>query len=121
MTLPKPGSLSWFDLRAKDTSTLKKFYTDLLSWEYESFGDGYDLINLDGESIGGMCAMHDDIVNGNSTVLYFTVEELNPAIEKLKSLNVELLGDRVDIGNDYGCFQNFKDPAGNHVALWASK
>ncbi|MCO4784023.1 MAG: hypothetical protein KC646_16970 [Candidatus Cloacimonetes bacterium] len=121
MSLPKAGSMSWFDLRAKDTSVLKKFYTELLSWEYESFGDGYDLINLDGESIGGMCAMHDDIIYGNSTVLYLTVDELNPAIEKLKSLNAELLSERIDISDDHGCFINFKDPAGNYMALWASK
>lgn len=121
MSLQKVGSLTWFDLRAKDTKVLKTFYSNLLSWEYESFGDGYDLINLEGDSIGGLYSTDDEIVYGNSSVLYFTVDELNPAIEKLKSLNAELIGERVDIGNDYGCFQNFKDPAGNQVALWACK
>ncbi|PCJ16428.1 MAG: hypothetical protein COB02_16315 [Candidatus Cloacimonadota bacterium] len=121
MELPKQGSLCWFDLRAKDTSKIKSFYKELLNWTFEAFGDGYELIQLDGSPIGGLCSLEDEIIYGNTPVIYFAVDELNPAIEKLKTLKAELVGERIDIGSDCGCFQNFKDPAGNFVALWASK
>ncbi|MCJ8346353.1 VOC family protein [bacterium] len=123
MSLPKQGTVCWFDLRVKnsDAEQTKSFYKSLLNWDYQPFGEGYQLISLADEPIGGLCSMDDDIIFGNTPVIYFAVDELNPAIEKLKELGAKLLGERVDIDQDHGCFQNFQDPAGNTVALWASK
>jgi predicted enzyme related to lactoylglutathione lyase len=57
-TIPKPGTVCWWELRTKDLAKAKDFYAGLTGCKLEeskvSTGEGYVEIHLNDKAIGGM-------------------------------------------------------------------
>src|SRR5688572_10359800 len=124
----KQGKTYWFDLPVKDLTDAMSFYEGLFGWKFVRLqGDekrDYLMIQVDNELIGGLREVNSNgSKKGEFTgpLIYFTVDELQPKIDRAKELGAKLVGERVDLGQDRGSYQWFKDRAENLVALWAPK
>lgn len=117
------GAFCWFDLTTTNAVRTKEFYTKLLDWHYLPFKPDYEMICTKDEfsfPIGGLLHVNEPVnTNRPGPLVYFKVAELDPKVELLKALGAELIGERVEIPGDNGCFHHFKDDSGNVVALWA--
>ena len=47
------GTFVWHEHVSADPQRAQQFYADLLGWEYAEFGEGYTVINADGQGHGG--------------------------------------------------------------------
>lgn len=121
----KIGKTYWFDLPAVDPIDARSFYEGLFGWTFllmrEPTINDYWIIQSGDELIGGL--RKSDVPCGLAVapVLYFTVDDLPRYSQRVKDLGGKLEGSSVDLGNDGGTFQWFRDRENNLLALWASK
>ncbi len=120
------GKSYWFDLPVRDVLDAMSFYEGLFGWKFVKLSDpvlaNYWVIEKDDEYIGGLRLMTLDNAlkkNSDSPVLYFTVEKLDPAVQRVKELGAKLVGERTELGKQRGVYQWFRDREENLVALWA--
>jgi predicted enzyme related to lactoylglutathione lyase len=129
MTSPLPrtqaGKSYWFDLPATNVLDAMSFYEGLFGWTFVRLSDpvlpNYWVIEHGGEWIGGLREMPKDNARKNecdAPVLYFTVEQLDPAVARAKELGAKLVGNRVELGKQRGVYQWIRDREENLVALW---
>ena len=121
----KVGEFVWFDIPVSNFDTAKTFYGELFGWRFEPMGEAkktdYWFIKSGSETVGGFRKPETPIKLTDSPVLYFAVDKLDPAVTKAKKLGATLVGERVDIPGDMGCFHLFRDKDGNLVGMWAKK
>lgn len=115
----KIGEMVWFDIPVNDFERSKVFYSELLGWQFELMGPDYWLIKVDKEPIGGLKKSRTAITETEMPILYFKVDRLDPAVRRIKSLGGTLIGERMDIPNNMGCFHLFRDKDKNLLGLWA--
>ena len=113
------GELCWFDIPVKDFTKAKTFYSKLLGWKYAPMGEEYWLIKVGNEMIGGLRHNTTAIKPGDLPIMYFTVPKLAPATALAKKLGAAIVGTRVDIPDDMGCFQLIRDKDKNLIGLWS--
>src|SRR5262249_24781678 len=120
----KIGHSVWFDLPVADLADAMSFDEGLLGWTYRQMEDSaladYVMIDVSGTLIGGLrkVASHRQAAEP-SAILYFTVQELEPKIQRAKELGAELIGAIVNLGRERGRYQWIRDRAGNVIGLWA--
>ncbi len=124
----KTGKTYWFDLPVANLTDAMSFYEALLGWTFVRLKDSplpeYVMIQVDNELIGGLRQVASDKLKGGehlAPLIYFTVEALEPKINRVKELGGTLVGERMDLGIDRGSYQWFRDREGNLVAFWAPK
>src|SRR5437660_579438 len=120
---PKAGEIVWFDIPVKDFETAKSFYGELLGWKFEPMGDAkktsYWMIKIGDETIGGFRKPEEAIKKGDTPIIYFSVPKLDTFVTRAKKLGGTLVGERVDIGDDMGCYHWLRDHDGNLFGIWA--
>ncbi len=120
---PNAGELVWFDIPVKDFKIAQSFYGELLGWKFEPMGEAksaqYWFIKAGSETIGGLRNLENSIKETDCPILYFSVDKLDPAVTRAKKLGAMLVGERVDIPNDMGCFHLVRDKDKNLIGLWA--
>jgi predicted enzyme related to lactoylglutathione lyase len=104
------------------------FYEGLLGWTFLKLSDPvlpeYYVIQKGDAIIGGLRRMSGENArkaDGDAPVLYFTVPELAPAVQRAKDLGAKLVGQRVDMGPDRGSYHWLRDRENNLIALWAPR
>ena len=119
------GAFSSFS--ADDIGEAKKFYGETLGVDVSEVGDGLQLNFDDGGSV--FIYPKDDHEPATFTVLNFNVDDIDKAVEELKTRGItfesyggELETDENDVfrGKDSGNGPNiawFKDPAGNFISV----
>src|SRR5690242_7699154 len=119
------GHTDWFDIPVGNLADAMSFYEGLLGWKYQKMQDSplpdYVMIDADGKLIGGLrkvSAPSGSHPKKETPILYFTVEKLQPKIARAKELGAEIVGQRVDLGHDRGCYQWIRDREGNLIGLW---
>jgi predicted enzyme related to lactoylglutathione lyase len=102
------------------------FYEGLLQWTYlqmeHSVEPDYVMIQAAGKLIGGLRKVPASAkapAGQILPILYFTVEKLQPMIERARELGAKMVGETVDLGRDRGRYQWIRDREGNLVGLWA--
>ena len=115
----KTGELVWFDIPVNNFETAKSFYDELLNWKFEPMGDEYLMIKVGKDTIGGLRKEETPRKEMDMPVIYFAVDKLASAVTRAKKLGAHLVGERVDIPDDMGCFQLFRDKDKNLLGLWA--
>lgn len=109
------GYMTWNELQCRDVDAAKKFYGELLGWEYEENDMGgfvYTLVNNAGRANGGMMdvtGMAPDEVPAYWAT-YFTVEDCDATVEAIKSTGGSLVMDPMD--SDVGKMATALDPTG---------
>lgn len=112
------GRVVHFEITAKDPKRATKFYTDAFGWISKDSGmPGIDYTLLetgDGDGIDG--AIMPNTYRQQPVINTIAVDDLNAAIEKVKSAGGVTEGDIQDIPG-VGKFSYIKDTEGNLVGL----
>ena len=84
----KVGAMGWNELYTNDVEGAKKFYGELLGWEFDNDAMGHDyiLIKNNGRMNGGIMAITEEM--GDMPPMwgtYFTVANVDEAVEKIRA------------------------------------
>lgn len=115
------GKPMWFEIPCADFDKSKAFYAELLGWKFQIINNLYWLIEVNGEIIGSLRKADGIKQDGNYPTLYFKVDAISDASERVKNMGGELQGEVVTLSGDDGYIQVFKDLDKNILALWAKK
>jgi predicted enzyme related to lactoylglutathione lyase len=128
MTTDNAGKTAWFDLPVSNLWDAMSFYEGLLSWKYVQMEDSpetdYVMIQVGGSLIGGLRRTEKRVTPQpelSLPLIYFTVGELAPKVKRAKELGAILVGEKVDLGKQRGCYQRILDREKNLIALWAPR
>ena len=112
----KNNNITYIELKATDLEAIKKFYQSAFGWTFTDYGPTYTSFSNSGIA-GGFEVSTDPVVSGVLVVLYH--EDLKQAKEAVEKLGAEIT---VDIFSFPGGHRfQFKDPAGNELAVWSDK
>lgn len=117
-----PGHTGWRELMAGDLDGAFGFYSGLFGWERADAIDMgamgiYQLFAKDGATIGGMMAKP-DFVPQPHWGYYFTVTDINAAVERIKSAGGAVTNGPMEVPGGAWIVQA-TDPQGAHFALTA--
>ncbi len=114
------GAFSWNELMTTDIAGAKKFYGDLLDWQFEDMNltMPYTLLKLGEEKAGGMMAMPDDAPPGMPSMWgsYVTVDDVDSISKKVETLGGKIMHPPTDIPT-VGRFCVIMDPQGAILTL----
>ncbi len=116
------GDFSWCELMTNDVDAAKKYYSEVLGWDFEEMpmaeGGSYTMLKAGGETVGGIMTMPKDIPAGVPPhwTAYITVNDVDAAARKAEELGGTALVPPTDIPN-VGRFYVLKDPQGAVIAL----
>lgn len=121
-SVPKQGTVSWFDLTVEDAGKVRDFYQDVVGWEIhpQSMGDYQDYsMHPPGsdEPAAGIChARGSNADLPPQWLIYITVEDVQAAARKCEALGGELVSGPRPLGG--GQVAVIQDPAGAVCALY---
>ncbi|MFO7563773.1 MAG: VOC family protein [Enhygromyxa sp.] len=111
-----PGSFCWNELATRDVAGAKRFYAELLGWDYKADPGphgGYDTITVNGRENGGVLPMQgsagDD--EGPHWNTYFAVADADATLATITATGGKLLFGPDDIPG-VGRFAVVRDPQG---------
>jgi predicted enzyme related to lactoylglutathione lyase len=103
------GTFVWHEHVSSDPQRAQQFYADLLGWEYGEFGEGYTVINANGQGHGGFPpAMEGAPSHWLGSV---QVEDTDGVVEKVKAGGGNVVMGPMDIP-DVGRYAVITDPQG---------
>ena len=115
----RPGAMAWNELATPDSEASQAFYGGLLGWEFAPEGPpDYLLIRNRGRNNGGILQMTDEWKMPDGTMMpshwtvYFSVADINDAVERVGALGGEAMYETLDAG-DVGRFRIVRGPAGD--------
>ncbi len=112
------GAMGWNELATPDSEKVRDFYGKLLGWEYQKMeGMDYHVIQNNGRSNGGILQMNEEWEGIPAHwMVYFSVADIDKAVEKVEKLGGEVKVPIVDADN-IGRFSVIADPQGAHVSI----
>ena len=107
-----PNTLVWNELMTPDLSAAREFYGAVFGWTGEPDANGYVTLAVDGRRQAGMMGM-DETMQGipPNWGIYFHVEDVDAAMEKVKELGGNVLMGPIPAG-EIGRFAVVQDPQG---------
>lgn len=117
--------VTWQDLTVADAPKLRDFYAAVVGWKFEQVSmQGYSDFSMiapaTGETVAGIC--HARGINAAippQWLIYITVEDVDAAAAKCKSLGGEIVVAPKPVGDGQFCV--IRDPAGAICALYSPK
>ena len=115
---------AWFEIPAEDLDRAQRFYETVLGQALvrENFG-GTDMVVLRGgakpNSSGALVAMQDTRPSVQGSIVYISVDNLAPALERVQQHGGDTLVPRTALPAGMGYFAQFRDCEGNRVGLWS--
>jgi predicted enzyme related to lactoylglutathione lyase len=116
-----PGKFVWMDLLTDKVPEVKKFYGELLGWEFEGEDKAdapYTLIKFEGKPIGGI--VYTDLkkgVNESQWLSYLSVPDVDQAAEYVQTHGGKVYRQPWDL-NDRGRLSVVADPEGALLVLF---
>ena len=113
------GAFSWNELMTTDVAGAKKFYGDLLDWQFEDVNMNmpYTLLKKGDRDVGGLMAMPPETAGMPSMWgAYVTVNDVDSLSKKVENLGGKLLHPLTDIPT-VGRFCVIMDPQGAALTL----
>jgi len=112
----KNNNITYIEFKASDLDAVKSFYQTAFGWTFTDYGPTYTSFSNSGIA-GGFEVSNEPVVGGVLVVLYH--EDLKQAKATIEKLDAEIT---VDIFSFPGGHRfQFKDPAGNELAVWSDK
>ena len=115
------GAFSWTELLTNDVAAARKFYGQLLSWEFQDMpmkeGGSYTVISAGGQKIGGI--MHTPPTAPGMPPTwgsYITVDDVDGRAAAVKKLGGKVIVPPTDIPS-VGRFCVIQDPQGAMISL----
>jgi len=122
-----PGMFSWSDLSTTDMEGAKRFYSELLGWNFEDMPAGgghiYSMARREGEYVAAASElMAEQRQRGVPPhwMAYISVEDVDAAAKKAESLGGKLVAPPFDVF-DAGRMCVVEDPTGAMVSLWQAR
>jgi hypothetical protein len=115
------GAFSWTELLTKDVAAARKFYGQLLGWEFQDMpmqqGGTYTVITVGGQKIGGIMHTPPGAEGMPPTWgSYITVDDVDARAAAVKKLGATVIVPPTDIPN-VGRFCAIQDPQGATISL----
>ena len=118
--MPANGAFCWNELATKDLDAAKRFYTELLGWQFqvsEAAGMAYNEIVAGGEHIGGLYQLGPEQGDAPSHwTAYVAVDDVDARAARVEELGGQLRVPPTDIPN-VGRFCAITDPSGATISL----
>ena len=107
------------EINVSNLDNAKKFYGELLGWTFESWGEApYAMFKTAEGSISGGLSGFGGPMGGGGITYYAQVDEIEPYLEKAKSLGGAVKGEPHLIDENIGWCGFVTDPDGNVVGLF---
>ena len=116
---PAAGRFVWQDLVTKDVAACRKFYGDLLGWEFQEMtrrGRPYVVARSQGHLVGGIVEAKDPSIERAAWLSFLAVDDLERAMTLVTATGGKLLRDAVAI-RGLGRFAVVTDPQGAALGL----
>ena len=116
----KVGRFVWHDQMSADPEAARRFYADLLGWEFEIFDAGgfnYPMIKVDGKTHGGFGPTQGDAPP--HWLGHISVDDVDAAADRVVAAGGSIVAPAMDIP-DVGRMVVIADPQGAVVSLFAS-
>ncbi len=113
-----------FEIEAEDLERAKKFYSETFGWELQQMGEdmGNYVVVITGDPKepgginGGMMGLMGPKKELNAYSCVIDVDNIDEAIEKVKSSGGEVIGEKMDIPT-VGIYVKCKDTEGNNFSI----
>lgn len=120
----EPGAMTWNELATRDAAGAADFYGALLGWEFDKMkthGTTYRVIENAGRQNGGILQMTDEWPDDLPAhwMVYFAVEDVEEAVERLKELGGAVSVPPTDI--EVGVMSVVGDPGGGTFTLFENR
>jgi predicted enzyme related to lactoylglutathione lyase len=115
---------AWFEIPTEDLDRAQEFYETVLAQplQRENFG-GTDMAVLRGgpkpNASGALVAMEDIRPSVMGSIVYISVQNLDPVLERVERHGGDTLVPRTALPPGMGFFAQFRDSEGNRVGLWS--
>jgi predicted enzyme related to lactoylglutathione lyase len=114
------GAFSWNELTTSDTKAARKFYGQLLGWQFQDMDMGkstYTVINVGGQGVGGITAIPPNAQDMPAAWGgYATVDDVDAVVARVAGLGGRVLLAPTDIPT-VGRFATIMDPQGATLSL----
>jgi uncharacterized protein len=114
------GAFSWTELLTNDVAGARKFYAQLLGWQFDEMPTQhgtYSVISVGGQKIGGIMATPPEAGGMPPTWgSYVTVDDVNARAAAVKNLGGKVVVPPTDIPG-VGRFCVIQDPQGAAISL----
>jgi predicted enzyme related to lactoylglutathione lyase len=119
-----PNVPAWFEIPADDLDRAQSFYERVLAVDLtrEDFGGGTMAVFPCGgkpHASGALVAMEDCTPSVLGSIVYLSVADLAPALERANAHGGDTLVPRTALPEGMGYFAQFRDCEGNRVGLWS--
>jgi predicted enzyme related to lactoylglutathione lyase len=109
-------SIAKITLRSSDFARTERFYRELFGWKFHQYSPTY--MGFEPPSgIGGGFQRRDDFVQGDSYLIYISVEEFESYLLRVAELGGSSTGE-VEVVSETSGYVRVYDPDGNRLALW---
>jgi predicted enzyme related to lactoylglutathione lyase len=123
-----PGAFCWIELATTDPAGAKRFYADVLGWEFADTGvpggaDAYTMVRLGDKELGGMYALTDELKSQGVPphwLSYISVDDANESTDRAEKAGAEIKMGPIDV-HDIGRMSVIQDPTGAVFAVWQAK
>jgi predicted enzyme related to lactoylglutathione lyase len=121
------NAVNWFEIPVKDIEEAKKFYGNVFGVEFmqrEFFGTqmAFSPMDMEAPNISGALVQGETYEPSQAgSLVYFTCEDVNIQIEKIKENGGTIVNEKTDLGENMGFIGHFIDPHGNRVGLHSEK
>lgn len=109
----KNNHINYIEFKANDLEVVKTFYSAVFGWTFTDYGSNYVAFSDSGLE-GGFEKTDENIVNGVLVILYH--DDLENTKEKVVQAGGEITQNIFSFPG--GKRFQFKDPAGNELAVW---
>lgn len=112
------GQAVHFDIPADDTERARRFYTQLLGWDFESQPGPaeYWLAKTGASPVGGVLPRRG---RDRRPLIYFEVDDVDAAAAQARTLGGEIVVDKMPVKNK-GWLVKVRDTEGNLIGLWTA-
>jgi uncharacterized protein len=119
-----PNVPAWFEIPTDDLDRAQRFYETVLnqSLRREDFGGGTMAVFPYGgkpNASGALVAMEDCRPSVQGSIVYLSVENLSPVLERAEQNGGDTLVPRTALPAGMGFFAQFRDTEGNRIGLWS--
>lgn len=124
MSNPDTGKFCWNELATPDREAAKKFYHEVLGWEFSELDMGdmtYTMIKKGDTEFAGMWQIPKDQQENIPPhwMAYVLVDNLQETLKKAQQAGANVVVPITKAGN-FGEFVVITDPSGAHIAFWQS-
>ena len=113
----QPNTLTWNEMQTHDLDKAMEFYTTVFGWGSQVDENGYVTFQVEGRTQAGMMKIQEEWgeVPPNWTI-YFMVEDIRAAVEKVKELGGNISVQPMKIG-EMGEMVVVQDPQGGYFTI----